>query len=332
MADSFVQLPTDSTGKKVDTRTESTNSEHRQVFVIGDPSTNSGVAPVDGTKGLSVDLTSTGVNTNALKVDGSAVTQPVSGTVSIASNSSVNVAQVAGTATATNSGNVSAGTQRVVLATDQPQLSNALKVDGSATTQPVSGTVSITSNSTVNVSQVGGASTATNTGTASAGTQRVVLATDQPQLTNALKVDGSATTQPVSGTVTAAASSNLIGDVNLNTAARGGWSVSSLTSLTSTAIVSGSVGKFGGAMFLNLNSGPAYLQVFDTTGSVTLGTTTPTFVIPIPSNVTPANGGGFVLAMEVGIAMANGIKVAATTTATGATLVSTGLVGFVYYK
>ena len=37
-----------------------------------------------------------------------------------------------------NSGNKSAGTQRVVLATDQPQLTNALKVDGSAVTQPVS--------------------------------------------------------------------------------------------------------------------------------------------------------------------------------------------------
>lgn len=62
----------------------------------------------------------------------------VDGTVSITANSSVNMAQVAGTATDTNSGTKSAGTQRVVLATDQPQLTNALKVDGSAVTQPVS--------------------------------------------------------------------------------------------------------------------------------------------------------------------------------------------------
>lgn len=55
MADTFIQLNTDGTGKKLDTRTESTNSEHRQVFVIGDPSTNSGVAPVDATNGLAVD-------------------------------------------------------------------------------------------------------------------------------------------------------------------------------------------------------------------------------------------------------------------------------------
>lgn len=38
----------------------------------------------------------------------------------------------------------------------------------------------------------------TNSGVKSAGTQRFVIATDQPQLTNAFKVDGSAVTQPVS--------------------------------------------------------------------------------------------------------------------------------------
>lgn len=49
MADSFVTLPPDSTGKKIDTRTESTNSEHRQVFVIGDAAGNDQVAPVQST-------------------------------------------------------------------------------------------------------------------------------------------------------------------------------------------------------------------------------------------------------------------------------------------
>lgn len=59
----------------------------------------------------------------------------------LSANQSVNMAQVAGTTTDTNSGTKSAGTQRIVIATDQPQLTNALKVDGSAATQPVSGTV-----------------------------------------------------------------------------------------------------------------------------------------------------------------------------------------------
>jgi hypothetical protein len=70
--------------------------------------------------------------------------------VSLAANQSVNVAQVAGTATSVNSGVVGAGVQRIVIATDQPALTNALKVDGSAVTQPISGTVTA-SNTTGNI-------------------------------------------------------------------------------------------------------------------------------------------------------------------------------------
>lgn len=53
MADSSVEI-TAGTGTLVDTRTESTNANHRQVIVIGDPATNAGVAPVDVTAGLTV--------------------------------------------------------------------------------------------------------------------------------------------------------------------------------------------------------------------------------------------------------------------------------------
>jgi hypothetical protein len=91
----------------------------------------------------------------------------------------VDQTHVAGTAVDVNSGTKSAGTQRVVLATDQPQLTNALKVDGSAVTQPVSGTVT---------ANQGGTWTVQPGNTAN---------------TTAWKVDGSAVTQPVSGTVTA---------------------------------------------------------------------------------------------------------------------------------
>lgn len=55
MADSNVDI-TAGTGTSIDTRTEATNGNHRQVIVIGDPSTNAGVAPVDATAGLKVDL------------------------------------------------------------------------------------------------------------------------------------------------------------------------------------------------------------------------------------------------------------------------------------
>jgi len=55
MADSSISI-TAGLGTDVDTRTESTNNQHRQVIVIGDPSTNAGVAPVDATAGVKVDL------------------------------------------------------------------------------------------------------------------------------------------------------------------------------------------------------------------------------------------------------------------------------------
>jgi hypothetical protein len=73
---------------------------------------------------------------------------------SAAGGLTTNLKQLNGTTVATNSGAKDAGTQRIVIATDQVQLTNALKVDGSAVTQPVSGTVSITANSAVNVAQV----------------------------------------------------------------------------------------------------------------------------------------------------------------------------------
>lgn len=55
MADSNISI-TSGSGTEVDTRTEGTNGHHRQVVVLGDPATNAGVAPVDGTAGLKVDL------------------------------------------------------------------------------------------------------------------------------------------------------------------------------------------------------------------------------------------------------------------------------------
>lgn len=55
MADTAVEI-TAGTGTNIDTRTEATNGNHRQVVVLGDPATNAGVAPVDATAGLKVDL------------------------------------------------------------------------------------------------------------------------------------------------------------------------------------------------------------------------------------------------------------------------------------
>jgi len=55
MADTAVAI-TAGAGTNIDTRTEGTNGNHRQVVVLGDPATNAGVAPVDATAGLKVNL------------------------------------------------------------------------------------------------------------------------------------------------------------------------------------------------------------------------------------------------------------------------------------
>lgn len=55
-ADLSVDTPQQFGGNRLDVRTESTNQDARQVVVVGDPSTNAGVAPVDSVAGLTVNL------------------------------------------------------------------------------------------------------------------------------------------------------------------------------------------------------------------------------------------------------------------------------------
>jgi hypothetical protein len=210
----------------------------------------------------------------------------------------------------------------------------ALKVDGSGVTQPVSA---------ASLPLPSGASTAAKQpalGTAGSASADVISVQGIASMT-ALKVDGSAVTQPVSGTVTA--TSNQSGTWTVqpgntpNTSAwltqsvtgtGGGWSVSSQTALTNTKTqVKSGAGNFGGYMFYNPNASVEYIQVWDVaSGSITVGTTAPTYVIPIPAT-TGAN-----VEFSSGIAHATAINIAATTTPTGSTAPGTALVGFVIYK
>jgi len=72
----------------------------------------------------------------------------------------------------------------------------ALRTDGSATTQPVSGTVTAnagTGTFAVNQTQVDGTAVSVNTGNADAGTQRVVIASNQPAIAVTFGVVGTPT-------------------------------------------------------------------------------------------------------------------------------------------
>jgi hypothetical protein len=307
--------------------------------------TNAGTFPVQADTELTTKDLDTGAGTDTQAVVGLVVAKSggaanvsgsdplpvvVSGTVLVANagtfavqptaNATVDVNKIAGTATDTNSGTKSAGTQRVVLATDQPQLTNALKVDGSAVTQPVSGTVSITANSAVNNAQVSGTAVSVNSGTKDAGTQRVILASDQ-------------TVVPISdnsGSLTVDAPVGTPLFVTTTPSTTGGWSQSAFAALTNTkTLIKGSAGTYGGYYTVyNPNSSVAYVQIFDaaSTGAVTLGTTVANGRITVPAT-SAAN-----LEITNGVNMANGIVIACTTTATGSTAPTTGLDGTILYK
>lgn len=100
---------------------------------------------------------------------------------------------------AAGAGTTSASTLRVVLPTDQ----TVIPVSDNGSSLTVDGTVALSGTSAVNVSQVGGNAVNVGSGAAGTGTQRVILATDQPVIPvgdngGSLTVDGTVT---VSGTV-----------------------------------------------------------------------------------------------------------------------------------
>jgi hypothetical protein len=130
-----------------------------------------------------------------LKVDGSGVTQPISGTITTTppANASTNITQVGGSALSEGQKAMAASVP-VVIASDQSAV-------------PVSGTVTITPSGTQTVvgGTVDGSTTETNILIVGGETNDATAQYQPIPLTAAgvaVKVDGSAVTQPVSGIVT----------------------------------------------------------------------------------------------------------------------------------
>jgi len=106
----------------------------------------------------------------------------------------------------------------------------------------------------------------------------------------------------------------------------GGYSKVKYAAQTTTVqTVKGSAGKLHGYMIYNPNSSVSYVQLFDTASSVTLGTTVPDLILPIPAT------SGANLSDTIGIGFTTGIKIACTTTETGLTAPSTGLTCSFWY-
>jgi hypothetical protein len=250
-------------------------------------------------------------NTTAWKVDGSAVTQPVSGTVTVNAGTDLNTSALATSA-------------------KQDLLLTELQLKADLTeTQPVS-LATVPSHAVTNAGtfavQVTSAPTTTVTGPL----------TDTQLRATAVPVSGTfwQATQPISGTVTVAASTNQVGDVDVAPRTTGGWSVGNFTTgdtftaLTNSAqVVKGSAGKFGGYYVYNPNSSATYVLVYNVAAaSVTVGTTTPKLVFCIPATA------GANLEILAGIPFDTAMSIAATTTGGGNTAPTTALEAMIWYK
>lgn len=221
MADSAVAV-TAGTGTNIDTRTESTNGNHRQVIIIGDPATNAGVAPVDATAGLKVDL---------------GVDNDITGTVDLGATDNAvldsidtNTGTIAGDTTSIDAKipalgqALAAASVPVVLPASQiTTLTPPAAITGFATSAKQDTIIGHVDGIETSLSSIDGKITAVNTGdvtvSSSALPTGASTAAKQPALgtagtastdvitvqgiasMTALKVDGSAVTQPVSGTV-----------------------------------------------------------------------------------------------------------------------------------
>lgn len=188
---------------------------------------------------VQVSLANTAANATAVKVDGSAVTQPVSGTVTANAGTNLNTSLLAlesggnlasiktdvdnlnlsqGSTTSGQKGNLVLGAVTTAAPSYTTAQSNplslttggALRVDASAATVTVSGTITTTppSNASTNIAQINGVTPLMGNGVTGTGSLRVTIASDNTAF--AVNSTLSAETTKVIGTVrTADGSGNL---------------------------------------------------------------------------------------------------------------------------
>lgn len=157
---------------------------------------------IDGT-------TKAAVGANGLKVDGSGATQPISGTVTanigttngLALDATVSALQVSqGSSTSGEKGTLVLGAVTTAAPTYTTAQSSPFSLDTAGNLR-VSNTPSGVQ--TTNVSQLNGTTISVNSGNKDNGTLRVVLATDQPSITNPIPVTLPANISPATQNVTA---------------------------------------------------------------------------------------------------------------------------------
>jgi len=176
----------------------------------------------------------------------------------------------------------------------------AIKVDGSAVTQPVSVAATVS----VNNSQIGGNAISAGNGASGTGVQRVTIASDS------------------TGVVGLNAGSNLAGRVNLDPQTANGLSISRTISAATTnaTSVKASAGQVYHLLVSNTNTSARYLKLYNKASAPTVGTDTPVMTILIPGSggvaldvaaMGAAFGTGIALAMTTGVADSDTAAVAA---------------------
>lgn len=170
-----------------------------------------------------------------------------------------------------------------VLASNSGIVVGSVEIAAAQTLAAVTAVGTITS-----LTQFNGNAIDTNSGNKSAGTLRVVLATDQPQPSNKFLVtpDAGSTVQDIPAT-------------------SGGLSVSSFlsTSAVQAAQIKGSAGQIYSIEFFNVGAAAVYVRLYNLIG------TPATTDTPIWRGIVPGNtaGAGFVKTWDKGLACSTGI-------------------------
>jgi hypothetical protein len=160
----------------------------------------------------------------------------------------------------------------------------------------------LAANQSVNLAQIAATTTATGNGTASAGCQRVTIASDNTAFSVNAAQSGTWTVQPGN---TANTTPWL---VTPTPATSGGLSVSRLLSAASTnaTSVKGSAGQVYGWFIYNTTSSAKFFKLYNKASAPTVGTDTPFMTIPIPAT------SGTNVEYSMGIPMGTGIAFALT--------------------
>lgn len=318
------------------------------VGLVGSKSGGGVLIPGDATKGLAVDLTATGANTTALKVDGSAVTQPVS-LASVPSHAVTNAGTFAVQASEADGANVTLGakadakstatdTTAVTIMSVLKQISASVQAPPSqavtnAGTFVVQATLSAETTKVIGVVRTADGSGNLLTSTSNALDVNLKTSAATNISTNLAQVNGVTTLAGNGASGTGAQRVTIASDSTGQTApAANATATGALISYTAALVatkvaVNAAAGNLYGFHIYNPNTVVIYVQLFNVaSASVTLGTTAPTSVIVVPA------GGWADSSYPVPITFGTALTVAATTTASGSTAPSTGLTANFWYK